>query len=310
MKKPTVFVIGAAGMVGATTASALAIQEIVSDLVLIDIAEELAAAHATDINHATVFSKDVRVRAGSYADMQDDDIVVVTCGAPQKPGQTRMDLLSINVKIIKDVVGKIRQQNKMVYLLLVANPVDVLTYVALKESGLPKERVFGSGTALDTARLRVTLAQSLQVLPREVQAYVFGEHGDSSFPALSGANVAGIPLGDFPGFKSGMTETIAQDIRNAAYKIVAAKTASKYGIGNVVARLVESLMLDSGSVFSVCSLAEGEYGLKDVVVGLPSLVSSRGVQILKGYPLSSVEKQQLHQSAAIIRKAIDAANNS
>jgi L-lactate dehydrogenase len=306
MYKPTVFIIGAGGMVGATTASALAFKETVSNLVLIDIAEELVEAHATDLNHAAGFNNhNVHVRSGTYEDLHDNDIVIVTCGAPQKPGQTRLDLLSMNVKILRSVVSKIKQQGKMVYLLIVANPVDVLTYVAIKESGLPKERVFGSGTSLDTARLRTTLARVLRVHTRDIEAYVLGEHGDSSFPALSSAKIGGVALADFPGFTAEMTATIDQDIRNAAYKIVAAKTASKYGIGAVVSQLVEALTYNDSSIFTVSSLVEGEYGLSGVAIGLPCLISSQGVRILDHYPLSDTEKQKLNHSADIIKAAIN-----
>jgi L-lactate dehydrogenase len=304
MARPTVFIIGAGGMVGATAASALAIKEIAHEIVLIDVAEELVHAHATDINHSTAYTSGVHVRKGDYADIQEGDIIVITCGVAQKPGQNRLQLLETNVHIIKDVVGKIMAQGKLVTIVMVSNPVDVLTYVALKESGLPKERVFGTGTTLDTARLRVTLANALGVSQKDINGYVMGEHGDSSFTAISGLNVSGIPLSQFPGYTKTMTDNLEQDIRDSVYKIIAANTASKYGIGHVIAQIVESLMNGSKSVFPVCSLVEGEYGLNDVVVGLPSLVSHDGAKIVDNYPLTAEERQKLHDSAAIVRKAI------
>lgn len=304
MFKPKVFVIGAGGAVGATAASALAIQGVAHEIVLVDIAQELVEAHATDINHSAAYTHGVRVRAGDYGDISEDDIIVVTCGAPNKSGGSRLDLLRTNYQIIREVMDKIKQQGKQVFVLMVSNPVDVLTHVALKVSGLPKGRVFGTGTTLDTARLRVMLAERLGVSQRHVHAHVFGEHGDSSFPALAAANVAGIPLKDFSGFSQNMVDNIADDVRQAAYKIVAAKTASKYGIGNVVAQIVAALMHKTKSIYPVCSLAQGEYGLDDIAIGLPSFVSSQGVEIIKGYPFSASEQKQLAASADVVSKAI------
>jgi L-lactate dehydrogenase len=301
MHKPSVFIIGGGGSVGATAAHTMAVKEIASDIVLVDVAEDLVHGQAEDLNHATAYSNGVRVRVGDYSDIKQDDIIVITCGVAQKPGQPRPALLAANVRIIRDVVTKVMAQHKQVFLLMVTNPVDVLTYVALKASGLPKERVFGTGTTLDTARLRVSLANALHVSQRQIQAYVLGEHGDSSFPVLSGITVGGIPLVDFPGFERSMTATIDNDIRAAAYRIIAAKQATYYGIGYAIAQIVDALMCNTASIFPVCSFADGEYGLHDVVIGLPSLVSSRGVSILDGYPLSAEEEGQLLKSAAVIQ---------
>lgn len=302
MSKPSVFVVGAGGMVGATAAQALTIKEIVSDIVLIDVAEELVKGQASDINHATAFTNGVHVRVGDYNEIQENDIVVITCGLAQKPGQSRLDLLEVNAGIIRDVVKKVMSQGKSVYIVMVTNPVDVLTHVALQTSGLPKERVFGTGTTLDTARLRVALARDLHVTQPTVQAYILGEHGDSSFPAISHASIGGVPLRDFPGFKSEMIDTIDQDIRDSAYQIIEAKKSTYYGIGHVVAKIVEALTHSRGSILPICSLTSGEYGLSDVVIGLPSIVSSKGVHILDSYPLDDKEMSQLRDSAAIIEK--------
>lgn len=308
MSKQTVFIIGAGGMVGATAAQALAIKEVVSNIVLIDVAQDLVHGQAMDINHATAYTNGVHVRAGDYSEIRQDDIVVITCGLAQKPGQTRLELLEVNAGIIRDVVGKVMAQGVPVYILMVANPVDILTQVALETSGLPKERVFGTGTSLDTARLRVALANALHVSQQTIEAYILGEHGDSSFPALSHATVGGVPLRSFPGFNEHMVATIDQDIRDSAYKIIEAKKSTYYGIGHVVAKIVEAMVRDTGSIFPVCSLASGEYGLNDVVIGLPSLVSSRGVRILDAYPLNDAEKQSLLDSAHVIKNAAKSIN--
>lgn len=304
MTTRSVFIIGGGGMVGATAAQAIAIREVVNDIVLIDVADDLVKGQAMDISHATADTNGVRVRVGDYSQIKRDDIIVIASGAPQKPGQTRLELIDTNAAIVRDVVHKVMQQGEPVYIVLVANPVDVLTYVALQESGLPKERVFGSGTTLDTARLRVTLAQDLHVSQRDVQAYILGEHGDSSFPALSSANIGGIPLAHYPGFKQEQAETIAADIRAAAYKIIEAKRSTYYGIGNVVAKIVEALVRDTKSIMPVCSLATGQYGLDDVVLGMPSQVSANGVTMLDHYPLSDEERAALHHSATVVREVI------
>lgn len=291
-------------MVGAASAQAIAVKELTGSIVLIDVAEDMARGQAMDINHGTAFTSGVQVRSGSYEDIETDDIIVITCGVSTKPGQTRLDLLATNVRILESVVEKIMARGKQVFLVLVANPVDVLTHIAYKESGLPRERVFGTGTALDTARLRVTLANALHVSQQDVMAYVFGEHGDSSFPALSSATVGGVPLTQFPGFKSSMTKTIETDIRNAAYEIVRAKQSTYFGIGHTVASIIEAMTRHTPTILSVSAVTEGEYGLSDVAIGLPALVSADGARILEQYPLSKEEAKRLADSAAIIRKAI------
>lgn len=302
MSRPSVFIIGGGGNVGATAAYTLAVKEIVSDIVLVDIAEDLVRGQAEDINHGTAYTNGVQVRVGSYSDIKQDDIVVITCGAAQNPDRKhRLELLDINAGIIKDVVRKVMAQGKPVFIVMVTNPVDVLTYIALQESGLPKQRVLGTGTVLDTARLRVTLANQLHVSQQQIESYVLGEHGHSSVAALSHAAIGGVPLADFPGFRAGMTDNINEDIRAAAYNIIAAKQATYYGIGQVIAGVVEALVRDTASILPVCSLAEGEYGLQDVVIGLPSLVSARGVRILDKYPLSAGEERQLRKSAALVQ---------
>lgn len=303
MSRQKVFIIGAGGMVGATAAHALAIKEVVHDIILIDIAADLAHGQAMDINHATAFTHGVHVRTGDYSEIEEHDIVVITCGAVQVGKQTRLELLEINAAIIRDVVGKVMANGKSVYILMVTNPVDVLTHIALKESGLPKERVFGTGTALDTARLRVALANKLNVSQQEVEAYVLGEHGDSSFPALSHASIGGIPLAKFPGFKKELAATIGQDIRDSAYKIRMVKKATYHGIGQVIAKIIETLVRDRAAILPVCSLAQGEYGLHNVVIGLPSLVSRHGVRILDNYPLNDQELKQLHAAADVLKQA-------
>lgn len=303
MSKQTVFIIGAGGKVGSTAAHSLAIKEVVHDIVLIDIDKNMAYGHAMDINHAAAYTSGVHVRTGDYGEIKEDDIIIIAAGRPLQAGETRLDLLATNAAIIRDVVKKVMAGGKPVFMVVVANPVDILTHIALKESGLPKARVFGSGTTLDTARLRVALADALHISQQEIEAYILGEHGNSSFAALSHATIGGIPLNKFPGFTPEMAGSLTQQIRDSAYKIIATKKSSYHGIGHVVAKIVESLLRDRATMLPVCSLAEGEYGLKDVVIGLPSLVSRHGVRILDSYPLDDSEIKLLHASARILKKA-------
>lgn len=302
MRRPKVFIVGAGGLVGATIAYALAITETARDIRLIDIAEDLVGGQATDISHATSHTGSVQVRVGNYSDIEADDIVVIASGVAQKPGQTRLDLLNTNARIMRDVVQNVIANGKEVFILVVANPVDVLTHVALRESGLPRHRVFGTGTSLDTARLKVMMAEQLEVSPSSIQAYVLGEHGDSSFPALSGASIEGLPLSSFAGGEIN-ADTIGEEVRTVVYKIIEAKKSTHFGIGQVVAKIIEAMQHEGGSIFPVCSLATGEYGLQDVVIGLPSVVNMNGVHIVDGYPLNPEEQQSLVRSSEILSES-------
>lgn len=299
-----VFIVGGGGMVGASAAYAIALQEIVEEVVLIDINEEAAWGQATDINDAMAFSNGIKVRTGKYDEIADDDIVVITSGVPQKPGQSRLELLGINASIVHDVIANIMTHCKQPFIIMVANPVDVLTYVALKSSGLPKSRVFGTGTTLDSFRLRVKLADALDLADNAVEAYVLGEHGDSSFAAISGARIGDIPLADYPDFDPETVAHIDDDIRQQAYKVIQAKHSTYFAIGQVVAYIVEAMQHGPAKILPLCSLAEGEYGLSNVVLGLPHTIDSDGTQIVSGYPLSDSERQALESSASVIREAI------
>lgn len=305
MTTQKIFIVGGGGMVGASAAYAMAVQEIAEEIVLIDINEQLVWGQAADISDATAFSDSITVRVGDYSEINDDDIVVITSGAPQQPGQTRIELLGVNAGIMRDVVGKIMASGKQPFIVVVANPVDALTYIALKTSGMLKHRVFGTGTTLDTARLKVKLAQAVNVSSEDVTAYVLGEHGDSSFSAVDGARAGDIPLKNYPTFEPAMIDDIDNQIRERAYKIIEAKKSTYFAIGQVISQIVSALKRETPSIFPVCSLVEGEYGLSDVVLGLPSIVSQNGVKILEGYELNEVEKKQLAHSAQVVRDALD-----
>lgn len=305
MKKQKAFIVGGGGMVGATAAYAMALNKAVEEIVMIDVNEQLVWGQAADINDAMGFDSGILVRTGSYDEINDDDIVVITAGAAQQPGQSRLELLGVNAGIIRGVMSDIVKNGKKPFVVVVANPVDVLTYIAATEFGLPKERVFGTGTTLDTSRLRATIADELNVHSREVDAYILGEHGDSSFSTIERANVGDIALRKFPGYEDRDYDEIDQKIRERAYKVIESKKSTYYAIGLVISKIVIALRRSTYSIFPVCSLLDGEYGLHDVVLGVPSTVSNEGVKILNGYELTEEEIDMLHASADVVRKAID-----
>lgn len=304
MAKQKAVIVGV-GMVGSTAAYTLATSQVVEEIVLIDRNPEKAWGQAADINDAMGLESGVKVRSGTYDDIETDDIVIITAGTSQQPGQTRMELVDVNAEIMRTVVRDIMKRYIEPFIVVVANPVDVLTYVALKESGLPKYRVFGTGTTLDTSRLRSHIADAIGVNSREVDAYILGEHGDSSFSTIETAQVGDVPLRECPGFEESLIDNIDQVIRDRAYRIIEAKQSTYYGIGQVIAKVVAALGKSSKSVFPVCSLVEGEYGLDNVVLGLPSIVSSDGVHILAGYQMTERQQAALQLSAEVVKEAIN-----
>ena len=304
MNKQKLVIIGGGGMVGATAAYACALRSVVEEIVLIDRNADLVWGQAADINDAMGLDRNVEVRAGDYSDIATDDIVVITAGAPQQPGQTRLELVGVNANIMRDIVKNIMAGGAKPYLVVVSNPVDVLTYVALKESGLPKARVFGTGTTLDTSRLKSYLADALNVDSKAVDAYVLGEHGDSSFSTIETAQVGEVPIREYPGFTDELVDNIEQKIRDRAYRVIDTKKSTYFAIGFVISKIVSALRHSAHTVYPVCSLAEGEYGLDNVVLGLPSAISSDGVKILAGYPLTEREQAALRHSAEIVSEII------
>ena len=304
VNKQKLLIVGGGGMVGATAAYACALRSVIEEIVLIDRNEDLAWGQAADINDAMGIDRNVVVHTGNYSDINDDDIVVITAGAPQLPGQTRLELIDVNAKIMRDIVKNIMANGAKPYLVIVSNPVDVLTYVALKESGFPKNRVFGTGTTLDTSRMKSYLANAFNVDSKAVDAYILGEHGDSSFSTIETAQIGEVPIREYPGFTEEMIDGIEQKVRDRAYRVIETKKSTYFAIGFVVSKIVSALRKSTHTVYPVCSLAEGEYGLNNVVLGLPSTISSDGVKILAGYPLTEREKELLNKSAGIIAEMI------
>ncbi len=304
MNKQKLVIVGGGGMVGATAAYACALRSVIEEIVLIDRNEDLVWGQAADINDAMGIDRNVVVHTGNYSDINDDDIVVITAGSPQQPGQTRLELVGVNANIMRDIVKNIMAGGAKPYLVVVSNPVDVLTYVALKESGLPKTRVFGTGTTLDTSRLKSYLADALNVDSKAVDAYILGEHGDSSFSTIETAQVGEVPIREYPGFTDELVDNIEQKIRDRAYRVIDTKKSTYFAIGFVISKIVSALRHSAHTVYPICSLVEGEYGLDNVVLGLPSAISSDGVKILAGYPLTEREQAALRHSAEVVSEII------
>jgi L-lactate dehydrogenase len=297
------------GFVGSATAFSLVHKGLFSELVLIDADRNKAEGEAMDLSHGRPFVHPMKIYAGDYDDISDCSLVIITAGANQKPGETRLDLVHKNVRIFQSIIPEITKRNFEGILLIVANPVDVLTYAALKISGYPKERVFGSGTVLDSARFRYLLSEHLEVDSRSVHAMIIGEHGDSELAVWSGANVAGIPINDFcelKGFYSHQEsmEEIYCRVRDSAYEIIKRKGATYYGVAMAVSRIAESIIRDEHAVLPVSTYLEGEYGLSGLCISVPTIVSQKGAEKALEIPLSKDEQDNLNQSAGELAAVI------
>ena len=298
------------GFVGSASAFALMESGLFSEMVLIDANKEKAEGEALDISHGLPFSKPMQIYAGDYSDIADAAIVVVTAGAGQKPGETRLDLVKKNVGIFQSIIPQIVEYNKEGILLIVANPVDILTYTAAKLSGFPENRVFGSGTVLDTARLKFLLGEHLEVDSRHVHAFIIGEHGDSEIAAWSSANVSGIPLNDFCEMRGHFQheesmQAIAENVKNSAYEIIEKKGATYYGIAMSVRRICEAIVRDEKSILPVSSIQNGAFGIEGLSLSMPAIVGHYGVEGLVPISLSDSEIAELKKSADTLQKVID-----
>ena len=300
------------GFVGSASAFALMESGLFSEMVLIDVNQEKAEGEALDISHGLPFAKPMQIYAGDYKDAADAAVVVVTAGAGQKPGETRLDLVKKNVGIFKSIIPEIAKYNKDGILLIVANPVDILTYAAAKLSGFPENRVFGSGTVLDTARLKYLLGEHLEIDSRSVHAFIIGEHGDSEIAAWSSANVSGIPLNDFCEMRGhfdheNSMKRIADDVKNSAYGIIEKKGATYYGIAMSVRRICEAIIRDEKSILPISSIQHGDFGIDGVALSMPAIVGREGVLGSVPINLSDDEIAALQESANTLKKVIDEA---
>ncbi|MBQ7543800.1 MAG: L-lactate dehydrogenase [Synergistaceae bacterium] len=297
------------GFVGSASAFALMQSGLFSEMVLIDVDHGRAEGEALDIGHGMPLARPMKIYAGDYDDAQDAAVIVVTAGANQKPGETRLDLVKKNVNIFKSIMPEFAKRQCKGIMLVVANPVDILTYVAAKYSGLPAKKVIGSGTVLDTARLKYLLSEHLSVDSRSIHAFIIGEHGDSEFAAWSSANVSGVPLYDFCTMRGHShfeeaSRKIEDEVRNSAYEIIKRKNATYYGIAMAVKRICEAIIRDEKSVLAVSSLMKDVYGVEDVALSMPAIIGKDGIEDLIPVRLDVTEQRKLRESASVLKEVI------
>ena len=295
------------GFVGSATAFTLMQSRLFSELVLLDVNMEKADGEAKDIAHGIPFAGQMKIYAGTYDDAADAAIIIITAGANQKPGETRLDLVQKNTAIYQSIIPEIVKRDFGGILLIVSNPVDILTYVALKLSGLPENRVLGSGTVLDTARLKYALGEHLGVDSRSVHSFIIGEHGDSEIAAWSSTNVSGIPLNDFCEMRGHFNhdaamDAIAEKVKNSAYEIISKKQATYYGIAMSVKRICECIVRNERSILTVSAMMHGEYGIEDITLSMPAIVGIGGVETHVPIALSGEEAEKLVESAKKLKE--------
>ncbi len=308
-KRTKISIIGA-GFVGATSAYALMIGGLASEIVIVDINKEKAVGEAMDLAHGVSFVKPVEVYAGDYKDTADSDIVIITAGAAQKPGETRLDLINKNLGIFKEIVPNIVKYSPNSILLVVANPVDILTYITYKLSGFPKQRVIGSGTVLDTSRFKHLLSEYFNIDDRNIHTYIIGEHGDSEVPTWSLTNIAGMNIDDYcknvcKKYDELSKHKIHDDVKNAAYEVINRKGATYFAVGLAIKRIVEAILRDENSILTVSSLLDGQYGISDIYVGVPTIVGASGTKKILEVPLDEEELNKLRISTTTLKEYID-----
>jgi L-lactate dehydrogenase len=292
------------GFVGSSGAFAIALVGAATELILVDLSADLAQAHAEDIQHAIPFGRPMRISAGDFSKLKSAGLVVLSCGIGQKPGESRLKLLERNVNVFQTVVPQVLEHAPDAILLVVSNPVDIMTQVVTKISGLPSKRVIGSGTILDTARFRALLAEHLNIAPHSVHAYVLGEHGDSEVLAWSSGKIGGVPLTEYAEqigrpITDDVKARIDDGVRRAAYRIIDGKGATYYGIGAGIARIAKVIRDDEGAVLTISNTE----GVNDVSLSLPRVLKAKGIETTIQPILSNEEEQALARSAHILREA-------
>ena len=297
------------GNVGATTAYSLMLSGLFNEIVLIDIDAKRAKGEAEDIAHGIPFNSPVEIYAGSYSDIDNAGIVIITAGVSQKPGETRIDLIQRNTKVFSSIIDQITSTRFDGIILVVTNPVDILTYVTIALSKFDPKRVLGSGTVLDTARLKQLMGNRLGVDARNIHTFIIGEHGDSELPVWSSANVSGIDIDSYcSNFAQDCNELTLQStferVRDAAYSIIEAKGATYYAIAESVKRIVTAIVRDERAILPVSALLTGQYGISDVCLGVPCVVGKNGIEEILQIPLSAEEKKRFVRSANALQNAI------
>ncbi|MBY9079243.1 L-lactate dehydrogenase [Paenibacillus sp. HN-1] len=298
--KPNRVVVIGTGAVGTTTAYTLLLRNRMPELVLIDVNHQKAHGEALDMNHGLPFVGGVKLWAGTYEDCREADIIIVTAGASQKPGETRIDLLRKNISIFRDIIQKITKYNSHAILLIATNPVDILAYATLKISGFDRRRVIGSGTVLDSARFRYLIGKYKEIDPRSIHGSIIGEHGDSEVPVWSLANVSGTDLG----FDEETRKEIYEDTKNAAYEIINAKGSTSYAIALALDRIVAAILGNEGAVLNVSTLLNNYNGVSEIFLGAPCVVDRSGVREVLPLPMSDDETKLFQQSAEKLKGEI------
>ena len=298
------------GFVGMSFAYSMVNQGGAEELVLIDVNHEKAEGEAMDLSHGIPFGpENIEIWAGDYSDCKTADIVVITAGVNQQPGETRLALVERNAKIMRDVVRNIMKSGFNGILLIASNPVDVLTYIAWQESGLARHRVIGTGTTLDTARLRHEISKYLNVDPRNVHGYIVGEHGDTETPLWSHTTVGVKPIldiiADDSQYKFEDLEQIYVNVRDAAYHIIERKRATYYGIGMCITRIVRAILNDENCILPVSAYLNGQYGIKDIFTGVPAIINRNGVREVFDLNIAGTERDKLQHSVDILRQTLD-----
>ena len=291
------------GFVGSAIAFTLMQSRLFTELVLLDVNFDKADGEAKDIAHGIPFAGQMKIYAGTYDDIADAAVLIVTAGANQKPEETRLDLVNKNVAVYQSIIPEIAKREFQGILLVVSNPVDILTYAAVKIGGFPEQRVLGSGTVLDTARLKYALSEHLRVDSRSVHAFIIGEHGDSEIAAWSSANVSGIPVDDFCEMRGHFNHEETMD-RIAAYEIISKKQATYYGIAMAVKRICECIVRDEKSILPVSSMQHGIYGMEGIALSMPAVVGLKGVESHVPIALDEEEMEMLKRSADTLKEVI------
>lgn len=304
-----------AGFIGATTAFALLQKEIAREIVINDINQEKALGEVLDLIHGSSLNSPCNVILGSLEDTKNSDIIIITAGVAQKPGETRLELVDKNYKIFKSFVPKIAELSPNAILLVVSNPVDILSYVTYKLSGFPKEKVIGSGTVLDTTRLRSLLGKYFGIDGRTVQGFVLGEHGDSEFVPWDSLTIGNIPIKRFSEelkieWDEETENVIAQDVKNAAYEVIKRKGATAFSVAAVLTRIVEAFLKDEKTILTVSTLLEGYKGVSSTYLSVPTIVGKNGVEKVLNIELSKEEENKFLNSAKIMKEYIDRINES
>ena len=302
------------GSVGSSFAYALMQRGIASELVLVDANAEKAVGEMMDLNHGLSFTKPMKISAGNYSDLSGAKVVVITAGTSQKPGETRLDLLARNAAIFRSIIPQVVQHNPNGIILITTNPVDILTYISLKESNLSPTKVIGSGTILDTSRFRFLLGQYYEVDTRSVHAYIVGEHGDSEIPLWSMAHIGGVRLQEFAPLKNkpydqNEMNKLFVSVRDAAYEIIKRKGATYYAIGLGLLSIVEAILGNYRSVLSISTLMTGQYGVQDICLSLPCVVGVHGVEEVLTLTMNREEEEGFHASAVKLKDTLQAVEN-